>query len=67
MKQRVRFEKYLDDYYKHLLERLENGGNYIDKNNCNESSKEYKAYESIIKELCQVESLINYYKIHDCV
>lgn len=67
MKQRVRFEKELNNYYNHLLERFENGGNYIDKNNCNESSKEYKAYESIIKELSQVESLINYYKLHDCV
>lgn len=65
MKQRARFEKYLDDYYNHLIERLKNGGSYIDKNNCNESSKEYKAYESIIKELSQVESLINYYKMHD--
>lgn len=67
MKQRMRFEKVLTDYYKHLLERFKNGGDYIDKNNCNESSKEYKAYESIIKELSQVESLIDYYRIHDRV
>lgn len=67
MKQRARFEKYLNEYYNYLSQRLEKGGNYIDKNNCDESSKEYKAYESIIKELSQVELLLNYYRIHDCV
>lgn len=62
MKQGVRFEKVLDEYYGHLLERFKNGGEYVDENDCDEGSKEYKAYESIIKELSQVESLINYYK-----
>lgn len=62
MKQRVRFKKVLDDYCNHLLERFKNGGKYIDKNNCDESSKEYIAYKNIIKELSQVELLLNYYK-----
>jgi len=62
MKQRVRFEKVLDDYYNHLLQRFNNGGEYIDKNNCDEGSKEYKAYKSIIDELSQVELLLNFYK-----
>jgi len=62
MKQRVRFEKVLDDYYSHLTQRFNNGGNYIDKNNCDEDSKEYIAYRNIIKELSQVESLLNFYK-----
>lgn len=62
MKQRVRFEKYLNEYYNHLLDRFENGGKYIDEHNCREGSKEYKAYESIIDELSQVELLLNYYK-----
>lgn len=62
MKQRVRFKKVLDDYYSHLLERFKNGGEYVDKNNCDESSKEYIAYESIINELSHVELLLNYYK-----
>lgn len=62
MKQRARFEKYLNEYYNHLLERFDNGGKYIDKHNCREDSKEYKAYESIIDELNQVELLLNYYK-----
>ena len=51
MKQREIFEKVLEDYYSHLLERFKNGGEYVDKNNCNEGSKEYKAYEWIINEL----------------
>lgn len=62
MKQRVRFEKVLEDYNNHLLERFKNGGEYVDKNNCDEGSKEYKAYELIINELSHVEALLNYYK-----
>jgi len=62
MKQRVRFEKVLSDYHEHLTQRFNNGGDYIDKNNCDVCSKEYIAYQNIIKELSQVESLLNYYK-----
>ena len=62
MKQKKKKKKVLDDYYSHLLERFKNGGEYIDKNNCDESSKEYIAYESIINELSHVELLLNYYK-----
>ena len=51
MKQRMIFEKELNNYYNHLLERFGNGGKYIDKHNCREDSKEYKAYKSIIDEL----------------
>lgn len=65
MKQRERFKNELDNYYKHLLQRFENGGNYIDKYNCNENSKEYKAYESIIHELSHIEMLLNYYKTYN--
>lgn len=62
MKQRMIFEKELNNYYNHLLERFGNGGKYIDEHNCSEDSKEYKAYKSIIDELSQVELLLNFYK-----
>ena len=61
MKRRFQFEKELNAYYNYLLERFNNGANYVDEHNCDKDSKEYKAYESIIKELSQVELLLNYY------
>jgi len=62
MKQRDIFKKSLTKYHEYLTQRFNNGGDYIDKNNCDESSKEYIAYRNIIKELSQVELLLNFYK-----
>lgn len=61
MKQREQFISYLNKYYSHLNTRLIKGGEYIDNHKCTTDSKEYKAYESIIYELSQIESLINFY------
>ena len=62
MKRRFQFEKELNAYYNYLLKRFNNGANYVDEHNCDKDSKEHKVYESIIKELSQVELLLNYYK-----
>ena len=62
MKQRDIFKKSLIKYHEHLTKRFNNGGDYIDKNNCDKDSKEYIAYRNIIKELSQVELLLNFYK-----
>lgn len=61
MKIKEQFISYLNKYYNHLNTRLIKGGEYIDNHNCTTDSKEYKAYENIIKKLSQVELLLNFY------
>lgn len=61
------------NYYKSLQNRFNNGYDYIEnmaKNHTVEeidNSKEYKAYQAIIKELSTLEDMINQYSIFECI
>lgn len=63
MKEKEKFICNLNKYYNHLLDRFDNGSKYVCnmKNNIY-GTREYVAYENIIKELSEVEKLLNYYK-----
>ena len=59
MKERKKFEKALNDYYKHLIIRFNRGANYIDKHN--DDAKGIKEWEMIKEELKLIESMIILY------
>ncbi|MGL5764211.1 MAG: hypothetical protein ACRCX8_01090, partial [Sarcina sp.] len=63
IKARQKFVSQLEQYYEHLLDRLGKGSVYLNNMKGDVyNSKEYKIYENLIKELSEVEKLINYYK-----
>ena len=59
MKERNKFKKALNDYYKHLLIRFNKGSDYIDKHNDDVAIKEWKL---IKEELKLIESMIILYE-----
>ena len=59
MKERKKFEKALNDYYKHLIIRFNRGADYIDKHNDDTTS--IKEWELIKEELKLIESMIVLY------
>ena len=59
MKERNKFQKALNDYYKHLLIRFNRGSDYIDKNNDDNLIKEW---ELIKEELKLIENIIILYE-----
>ena len=59
MKERKKFKKALNDYYKHLLIRFNRGADYIDEHNDAAGIKEWKM---IKEELKLVESMIILYE-----
>ena len=60
MKERKKFEKVLNDYYKHLLIRFNRGADYIDKHN--DETNLIKEWELIKEELKLIESMIILYE-----
>ena len=60
MKERKKFEKALNDYYKHLLIRFNRGSDYIDK--YNDDITAIKEWKTIKEELKLVESMIILYE-----
>ena len=60
MKERKKFKKSLNDYYKHLLIRFNRGSDYIDKHNDDVIS--IKEWKMIKEELKLVESMIILYE-----
>ena len=59
MKERVKFQKALNDYYKHLIIRFNRGAEYIDRHN--DDVKGIKEFDLIKEELKLVESMIILY------
>ena len=59
MKERMKFQKALNDYYKHLIIRFNRGSDYIDKHNDDATS--IKEWELIKEELKLIESMIVLY------
>ena len=60
MKERNKFKKALNDYYKHLLIRFNKGSDYIDKHNNDVNL--IKEWELIKEELKLIESMIILYE-----
>ena len=60
MKERKKFQKALNDYYKHLLIRFNKGSDYIDKHNNDATA--IKEFYLIKEELKLIESMIILYK-----
>lgn len=60
MKERVKFEKVLNDYYKHLIIRFNRGADYIDQHN--DDTKGIKEWKLIKEELKLIESMIILYE-----
>ena len=60
MKERNKFKKALNDYYKHLLIRFNRGSDYIDQHNDDITAIE--EWKLIKEELKLVESMIILYK-----
>ena len=60
MKERKKFEKALNDYYKHLLIRFNKGADYIDEHNNDATA--IKEWKLIKEELKLVESMIILYE-----
>ena len=60
MKERKKFQKALNDYYKHLLIRFNKGSDYIDKHDDDVNS--IKEWELIKEELKLIESMIILYE-----
>ena len=60
MKERNKFKKALNDYYKHLLIRFNKGSEYIDKHDDDVNS--IKEWKLIKEELKLVESMIILYE-----
>ena len=60
MKERVKFEKALNDYYKHLIIRFNRGSEYIDRHNDDITAIE--EWELIKEELKLIESMIILYE-----
>ena len=59
MKERKKFQKTLNDYYKHLIIRFNRGADYIDKHN--DDAKGIKEFDLIEEELKLIESMIILY------
>ena len=59
MKERKKFEKTLNDYYKHLIIRFNRGSDYIDQHN--DDTKGIKEWKLIKEELKLIESMIILY------
>ena len=59
MKERMKFEKALNDYYKHLIIRFNRGCDYIDQHN--NDVKGIEEWELIKEELKLIESMIILY------
>lgn len=59
MKERKKFEKALNDYYKHLIIRFNRGCDYIDKHN--DDANLIEEWELIKEELKLIESMIILY------
>ena len=60
MKERVKFEKVLNDYYKHLIIRFNRGADYIDRHNDDVAAIE--EWKLIKEELKLIESMIILYE-----
>ena len=60
MKERKKFQKALNDYYKHLLIRFNKGSDYIDQHN--DDATAIKEWELIKDELKLIESMIILYE-----
>ena len=60
MKERNKFKKALNDYYKHLLIRFNKGSDYIDRHN--DDGNSIKEWEIIKEELKLIESMIILYE-----
>ena len=60
MKERMKFQKALNDYYKHLLIRFNRGSDYIDRHN--DDITAIKEWKTIKEELKLIESMISLYK-----
>ena len=60
MNERKKFQKALNDYYKHLIIRFNRGADYIDKHNDN--AKGVKEFNLIKEELKLIESMIILYE-----
>ena len=60
MKERMKFEKALNDYYKHLIIRFNRGSDYIDQHN--DDAKGIEEWELIKEELKLIESMIILYE-----
>ena len=60
MKERNKFKKALNDYYKHLLIRFNRGADYIDQHNDDVTA--IKEWKTIKEELKLVESMIILYE-----
>ena len=59
MKERKKFQKALNEYYKHLIIRLNRGADYIDQHN--DDIAAIKEWELIKEELKLIESMIILY------
>ena len=59
MKERKRFQKALNDYYKHLIIRFNRGADYIDGHN--DDTNLIEEWELIKEELKLIESMIILY------
>ena len=59
MKERMKFQKVLNDYYKHLIIRFNRGADYIDKHN--DDAVSIEEWELIKEELKLIESMIILY------
>ena len=59
MKERNKFKKALNDYYKHLIIRFNRGADYIDK--YNDDIKAIEEWDLIKEELKLIESMIILY------
>ena len=60
MKERMKFQKALNDYYKHLIIRFNRGCEYIDSHN--DDAKGIEEWELIKEELKLIESMIILYE-----
>ena len=59
MKERIKFEKALNDYYKHLIIRFNRGADYIDQHN--DDVVAIEEWKFIKEELKLIESMIILY------
>ena len=60
MNERKKFQKALNDYYKHLLIRFNRGSEYIDQHN--DDAKAIEEWELIKEELKLIENMIILYE-----
>lgn len=56
----MEFQNILLEYYSQLVERFNNGFEYLENNPNDERA--IRLYEDLIKETSEVERLVNYYK-----